>query len=109
MGTRGFSPAIKGPRREVNHSPPSSGQVKIDGTTEGVPGGEVNRPILGSHNIGHSKEKLYMYMCPILNRFGDRATSLYSSEVVEKKQILRAVSNPDIYYSSDKVGTVYLV
>jgi hypothetical protein len=34
---------------------------------QGVPGGKVN--ILGGHSIGHSKQKLYMNMCPILNGF----------------------------------------
>jgi hypothetical protein len=32
-----------------------------------------------------------------------------SSKTVEKKEILRTVSNTGIYCSSDKVGTVYLV
>jgi hypothetical protein len=32
---------------------------------QSVPGGKVN--ILGGHNIGHSKQKVYMYMfhCPV--------------------------------------------
>jgi hypothetical protein len=34
---------------------------------------------------------------------------LYSSKIVNKKEILRTVSNTSIYYSSDRVGTVYLV
>jgi hypothetical protein len=50
-----------------------------------------------------------VYMCPIPNGFRDTAISLYSSNVVNKKKILRAVSNTSIYCSSDKVGTVYLV
>jgi hypothetical protein len=50
-----------------------------------------------------------MYMCPIPNGFRDTAISLYSSKIVDKKQILRAVSNTGIYCSSDMVGTVYLV
>jgi hypothetical protein len=54
-------------------------------------------------------KKLYMYMCPIPNRFLDGAISLYSSKIVDKKEILRTVSDPGIYCSSDKVGTVYLV
>jgi hypothetical protein len=54
-------------------------------------------------------KQLYMYMCPIPNGFRDRAISLYSSETVNKKEILRTVSNTCIYSSSDKVGTVYLV
>jgi predicted transport protein len=35
--------------------------------------------------------------------------SLYISKIVDKKDILRAVSNTGIYCSNDKVGTVYLV
>jgi hypothetical protein len=54
-------------------------------------------------------KNLYMYMCHILNDFRDRAVSLYSSKIVYKKEILRTVSNTVIYYSSDKVGTVYVV
>jgi hypothetical protein len=52
-----------------------------------------------------------MYMRPIPNGFPNRAISLYSSKIVEKKEILRvhSVSNIDIYCPSDKVGTVYLV
>jgi hypothetical protein len=68
--------------------------------TQDVPGGKVNT--LGGHSIGHSKQKkLYMYMCPIPNGFRDRANSLYSSKVVEKKEILRTVSNTGIYCSTD--------
>jgi predicted transport protein len=48
-------------------------------------------------------------MCPIPNGFRDRAVSLYSSEIIDKKEILRTVSNTGIYCSSDTVGTVYLV
>jgi hypothetical protein len=54
-------------------------------------------------------ENMYMYMCPIPNGFRDRAISLYSSKIVDKKEILRIVSNTGIYCSSDKVGTVYIV
>jgi hypothetical protein len=54
-------------------------------------------------------KKLYMYMCPVPNGFRDRAISLYSSNIVDKKAILRTDSNTGIYHSSDKVGTVYLV
>jgi hypothetical protein len=38
-----------------------------------------------------------------------RAISLYSSRIVDKKEMLRTVSNTGIYCSSDKVGTVYPV
>jgi hypothetical protein len=48
-------------------------------------------------------------MCPIPNDFPDRAITLCSSKIVDKKEILRTVSNTVIYCRSDKVGTVYLV
>jgi hypothetical protein len=48
-------------------------------------------------------------MRPILSRFRDRAISLYSSKIVDKKEILHTVSNAGIYCSSNKVDTVYLV
>jgi hypothetical protein len=72
-----------------------------------VPGGKVN--ILGGHRIGHSKQKLYTQMCAIPNILRNRAISPYSSKIVDKKEILRPVSNTDIYCLSNKVGTVYLV
>jgi predicted transport protein len=56
-----------------------------------------------------SEKKVYMYMYPIPNRFRDRAISLYSSKIADKKEILRNVANTGMYCSSDKVGTVYLV
>jgi hypothetical protein len=59
--------------------------------------------------VGHSKQTLYMYMCPISKGFRDRGISLYSSKIVYKKEILCTVSNTSIYCSSDKLGTVYLV
>jgi hypothetical protein len=31
------------------------------------------------HNIDHSKQKVYMYMCPIPKVFRDTAISLYST------------------------------
>jgi hypothetical protein len=48
-------------------------------------------------------------MCSIPNGFQDRAISLYSSEIVDKKEMLRTVSNIGTYCSSDKVGGVYVV
>jgi hypothetical protein len=54
-------------------------------------------------------KKLYMYMCPIPNGFRDTAISLYSSKIVDKKEILHTVSNTGIYCSSDKVGTAYIL
>jgi hypothetical protein len=50
-----------------------------------------------------------MYICPIPYGFRDIAISLYSSKIVDTKEILRIVSNTGIYCSSDKVDTVYLV
>jgi hypothetical protein len=50
-----------------------------------------------------------MYVFPIPNGFRDRAISLYSPKIVDKKAILRTVSNTGIYCSSDKVRTLYLV
>jgi hypothetical protein len=57
--------------------------------------------ILGGHSIGYSKQKVYMCMCPIPNCFWDRAISLYSSKILDKKEILHTVSNMDNYCSSD--------
>jgi hypothetical protein len=54
-------------------------------------------------------KKMYVYMCPIPNGFRDRAISLYNSKIVDKKEILHTVSNTGIYFSNDKVSTVYLV
>jgi hypothetical protein len=48
-------------------------------------------------------------MCPIPNSFRDGAISRYNSTFVDKKDILRTVSNNGIYCSRDKVGTVYQV
>jgi hypothetical protein len=48
-------------------------------------------------------------MYPFLNGFQDRDILLYDSEIVDKKKILHTVSNTGIYFSSDKVGTVYIV
>jgi hypothetical protein len=52
---------------------------------------------------------IYPYMCPIPNGFRDSFISLYGSKIVDKKEILRTVSNTGIYCSSEKVGIVYLV
>jgi hypothetical protein len=51
--------------------------------------------------------KIFMNMCSIPNGFRDRSISLYSSKIVDKKEILRTVSNTGIYCSSDKVGTIH--
>jgi hypothetical protein len=67
-----------------------------------------NVNILGGYSIGHFKQKKCIYyMCPIQNGFQDTAISLHSSKTVDKKEILRTVSNTGIYWPSDKSGTVY--
>jgi hypothetical protein len=71
------------------------------------PGGMGN--ILGGHSIRHSNQNMYMYMCPIPNRFRDRDISPASFKIGDKKEILRTLSNTGIYCSSDKVGTVYIL
>jgi hypothetical protein len=63
---------------------------------------------MGGHSIAHSKQKVHLCICPIPNGSRDRATSLYSYKIVDKKEILRNVYNTGIYCPSDKVGTVYL-
>jgi hypothetical protein len=61
---------------------------------QGAPGGKFS--ILGGHSTSHCKEEsVYVHV-------------LYS-KTVDKKEILRTVSDTAIYCSSDKVGTVYLV
>jgi len=56
-----------------------------------------------------NKKKVYMYMWPIPNGFRGTAISLHRWKIVDKKEILRIVSNIGIYCSSDKDGTVYLL
>jgi hypothetical protein len=47
--------------------------------------------------MGHSKKKkMFIYMYPVLNSFRDRAISLYSSESVEKEEMLCNVSDVGI-------------
>jgi hypothetical protein len=72
----------------------------------GVARGKVY--ILGGHSIGHpkqNKKSVYVH-CPIPNGFRDTVISFYGSKIVDKKEILRTVSNTSIYCSTDKVGTV---
>jgi hypothetical protein len=47
-------------------------------------------------------KQVYMYMCPIQNGYLDRDILLYSSKIVDKKEILRTVPNTVNYCSSDK-------
>jgi hypothetical protein len=83
-----------------------SAALDLPRNTQDVPGGKVN--ILGGHSIGRSEQKVCVYMCPIPNGFRDTAISLYSSIIVDKKEILRTVSNNGIYCSRE-VGIVPLV
>ena len=53
-------------------------------------------------------KRVYMCMCPIPNRFPDRAISLYSCKIVDK-EILGLISKIGIYCSSDRFGVVCLV
>jgi hypothetical protein len=50
---------------------------------------------MGGHSIGHSKPK-GVYVCVLI-------------WMVSEKELLHTDSNTGIYYSSDKVGTIYLV
>jgi hypothetical protein len=73
---------------------------------QGVPiFGEVIVSVILSKNL----YTICMYMCPIPKGFRDRAISLCSSKIVDKKEILRTVPNTGIYCSSYEVGTVYFV
>jgi hypothetical protein len=56
-----------------------------------VPGGKVN--IRGALVLVVLSKNVHMYMCPIPNGFRERAVSLYNSKIVDKKEILRTVSN----------------
>jgi hypothetical protein len=52
---------------------------------------------------------VHVYVCLISIGFRDTAISLYSSKIVDKKEIKRAVSNTGVYCSSDRVRSMYLV
>jgi hypothetical protein len=64
---------------------------------------------------GHDEAKSYnleTFRCLRPQKIRQRGLmyiSLYSSKIIDKKDVLRTVSNTSIYYSSNKVGTVYLV
>jgi hypothetical protein len=57
-------------------------------TVQSVLGGKVST--LGGHSIGHSKQRMCIYTCPILNGLRDRAISLY--KIVDKKKIFEPPS-----------------
>ena len=71
-----------------------------------VPGGKTN--ILGGHSIGHTKQTTLNEHVSYSKRF---PRQLFDCTVAKLliKNILHTVSNTGISYSSDKVGTVYLV
>jgi hypothetical protein len=46
---------------------------------------------------------VFKFMCPIPNGVRDITISLYSSRIVDKKEILGTVSNTRIYCSSEKL------
>jgi hypothetical protein len=50
---------------------PTHGHTHIYIYIQDVPGGKFN--ILGGHSICHSKQNIYINMCPIPNGFRDRA------------------------------------
>jgi hypothetical protein len=60
--------------------------------------------ILGGHSYGHSKQNLYMYICPLPNGFRERAVSLYNTRIVDKKE---TVSSTGIYFSSEEFPAVF--
>jgi hypothetical protein len=62
-----------------------------------------------SQNIDHYKYKLYVYVCHIPTAFRDKAVSLYISKLINKRKMLHTICNISTNFSSDKVGTVYLV
>jgi hypothetical protein len=47
-----------------------------------------------------------MYVCPIPSSFRDRAIALYSSKIVDNKEILLTVSNTALYYQLAKLLTL---
>ena len=51
---------------------------------QGVPGGKVN--ILGGYSIGHSKQKLYMNMCPIPKGFRNRTIWMRTAKLLIRKR-----------------------
>jgi hypothetical protein len=53
---------------------------------QNVKGGKVN--ILGGRSIGHSKQKVYMYMSPIPKSFRDRAMDVIA-RIKERQDALR--------------------
>jgi hypothetical protein len=52
------------------------------------------------------KKEISLYSSKTVDK---KEISPYSSKTVDKKEILRPISNTGIYCSNDKVGTVYQV
>jgi hypothetical protein len=74
-----------------------------------VPGGKVNT--LGGHSVDHSKQKKkYIYTCVLFRTISEiKLFHCTVPKLLIRKRYYVTVSDTDIYYSSDKVGTVYLV
>jgi hypothetical protein len=75
--------------------------VSVPNIIWNIPGG--NFSIVGGHRLFILSKMAYMYMCPILNGFQDRAISLNTSKFVDKKEILCSASNTDICCSVAKL------
>jgi hypothetical protein len=73
---------------------------------QGVPGGKAH--ILGGYCIGHSEQNVPI-TCVLFRSVSEIVIFTLQFQIVDKKEILRAVSNIGIYRSSDKVGRAYLV
>jgi hypothetical protein len=58
---------------------------------------------------GKSQYRSYYGKSVYVHVFHSELFSLYSSKICDKKEILRTVSNIDVYCSSDRFGAVYLV
>jgi predicted transport protein len=67
----------------------------------GDPRVKVNIP--GGHSIGHSKQKSVYVHVSYSERFPRLNYFTHSPKIVDKKEILRTVSNSGIYYSGDKL------
>jgi acyl CoA:acetate/3-ketoacid CoA transferase beta subunit len=59
-------------------------------TMQNVTGGKII--ILGGHNKDYSKQKI-VYICVLFRTVSKRVVSLYSSKIVDNKEILPTVSN----------------
>jgi hypothetical protein len=96
---------------------PSVGEnIKYLATTEGDGSNVIYREFHEEMSILREvivsiilSKNMCICMCTISNGFRYRAISLYSSIIVDKKEILRTVSTIGIYHSIDKLSTDYLL